>query len=83
MGNAISLQLELGSDDGTQPGQEILGKEERKIFSGMDQRPQNDIGENWEVWGREIVIVEGRDDGSLKLNPMAHSSICSFFTIWL
>ena len=40
MGNAISLQLELGSDDGTQPGQEILGWKERKIFSGMDQKSE-------------------------------------------
>ena len=37
---AILLQLDLGSDNGTQTRQEILGKKERNIFSGMDQKPQ-------------------------------------------
>ena len=40
MGIAISLQLELGLDDGTQPRQEILGKKERDIFSEMDQKSE-------------------------------------------
>ena len=40
MGIAISLQLELGLDDGTQPRQEILGQKEREIFSEMDQKSE-------------------------------------------